>query len=136
MYTKINSSTTVGLDCAPIAVEIDLGKGFPNFQIVGLPDTAIQEAKERIRAAWKNSDLHFPNGHRILINLAPADVRKEGSSFDLPMAVGMYTALELPELDLSQSLFIGELALDGKLRRTNGILPLAIYAKKAVAPTF
>ncbi|MBI4427316.1 MAG: YifB family Mg chelatase-like AAA ATPase [Candidatus Magasanikbacteria bacterium] len=131
MFTKINSSTTVGLDCAPITVEIDLGKGFPNFQIVGLPDTAIQEAKERIRAAWKNSELHFPNGHRILINLAPADVRKEGSAFDLPMAVGMYTALELPELDLNNSIFIGELALDGKLRRTTGILPLAIYAKQA-----
>ncbi|MBT4547257.1 MAG: YifB family Mg chelatase-like AAA ATPase, partial [Candidatus Magasanikbacteria bacterium] len=89
------------------------------------------EAKERIRTAWKNSDLKFPNGHRILINLAPADVRKEGSAYDLPMAVGMFVALNDLHIDLADSLFVGELALDGKLRHTNGILPLAIYAASA-----
>ncbi|MEK7065004.1 MAG: YifB family Mg chelatase-like AAA ATPase [Patescibacteria group bacterium] len=129
MFTKINSATVVGLDCEPVIVEVDLGKGFPNFQVVGLPDTAIQEAKERIKTAWKNSWLEFPSGHRILVNLAPADVRKEGSAYDLPMAVGMYTAFELPEVDLSDSLFIGELALDGTLRSTSGILPIAVYAR-------
>lgn len=130
MFTKINSAAVVGLNCEAVVVETDLGKGFPNYQIVGLPDTAIQEAKERIRTAWKNSDLEFPVTHRILINLAPADIRKEGSAYDLPMAIGMYLAFELGELDVSDSLFIGELALDGTLRHTNGILPLAIYARE------
>ena len=131
MFKKINSVSVLGLDCEPITVEIDMGKGFPGFTVVGLPDAAIQEAKERIRTAWKNSDLKFPNGHRILINLAPADVRKEGSAYDLPMAVGMFVALNDLDIDLSDSLFVGELALDGTLRHTNGILPLAIYASQA-----
>jgi len=131
MFAKINSAASVGLDCAPVIVEVDFGKGMPNYQIVGLPDAAIQEAKERIRTAWKNSGLSFPNTHRILINLAPADVKKEGSAYDLPMAVGMYIAYqELSDINLSDSIFIGELALDGTLRHTNGILPLAIYARE------
>ncbi len=131
MFKKINSVSVLGLDCELITVEIDMGQGFPGFTIVGLPDTAIQEAKERIRTAWKNSGQQFPNGHRILINLAPADVRKEGSAYDLPMAVGMFVALNDLDLDLKDSLFVGELALDGSLRHTNGILPLAIYAGQA-----
>ncbi|MFH1947052.1 MAG: YifB family Mg chelatase-like AAA ATPase [Candidatus Magasanikbacteria bacterium] len=131
MFKKINSVSVLGLDCELITVEIDMGQGFPGFTIVGLPDTAIQEAKERIRAAWKNSGQQFPNGHRILINLAPADVRKEGSAYDLPMAVGMFVGLNDMDIDLTDSLFVGELALDGSLRHTNGILPLAIYAGSA-----
>ncbi|MBU2542270.1 YifB family Mg chelatase-like AAA ATPase [Patescibacteria group bacterium] len=131
MFKKINSVSVLGLDCELITVEIDMGQGFPGFTIVGLPDTAIQEAKERIRTAWKNSGQQFPNGHRILINLAPADVRKEGSAYDLPMAVGMFVALNDLDLDLSECLFVGELALDGSMRHTNGILPLAIYAGQA-----
>jgi len=131
MFKKINSVSVLGLDCELITVEIDMGQGFPGFTIVGLPDTAIQEAKERIRAAWKNSGQQFPNGHRILVNLAPADVRKEGSAYDLPMAVGMFVGLNDLSLDLGDSLFVGELALDGSLRHTNGILPLAIYAVQA-----
>jgi magnesium chelatase family protein len=112
-------------------VEVDLGKGMPNYQIVGLADAAIQEAKERIRTAWKNSGFQFPNTHRVLINLAPADVKKEGSAYDLPMAVGMYLAYEeLPEVNVNDALFIGELALDGTLRSVTGILPLAIYARE------
>lgn len=131
MFTKINSAAVVGLDCEPVVVEVDLGRGMPNYQIVGLPDAAIQEAKERIRTAWKNSDFKFPNTHRILINLAPADVRKEGSAYDLPMAVGMHIAYEeLGNVNLGDSIFIGELALDGSLRSTTGILPLAIYARE------
>lgn len=129
MYKKINSVAVLGLDCNLVTIEIDTSQGFPGFQVVGLADTAIQEAKERIRSAWKNSGLKFPNGHRILINLAPADVRKEGSSYDLPMAVGMFFSLENSDIDLSDSFFTGELALDGKLRHTNGILPLAIFAR-------
>jgi len=129
MFIKINSLAVLGLDCAPIDVEVDVSGSWPGFQIVGLPDTAIQEAKERIRAAWKNSGLKFPNNSRVVINLAPADVRKEGASYDLPMALGMYLASEkITDLDLREMIFIGELALDGTLRHTTGILPAAIFA--------
>lgn len=131
MFTKTNSAAVCGLDCEPIVVEVDLGKGYPGFQIIGLPDTAIQEAKERIRTVWRNSGLKFSNGHHILVNLAPADIKKEGSAFDLPIAIGIFLAQEKIELDLSDSLFIGELALDGNLRHTNGILPFAIFAAHA-----
>jgi magnesium chelatase family protein len=128
MFKKINSAAVLGIDCSPIEIEVDIAGTWPGFQIVGLPDTAIQEAKERIRTAWKNSDLSFPNNSRIVVNLAPADIRKEGSAYDLPIAIAMYTAFEKIDLDLSDSIFVGELALDGSLRHTNGILPLAIFA--------
>lgn len=128
MFTKINSAAVLGLDCAPVDVEVDVSSAWQGFQIVGLPDTSIQEAKERIRTVWKNTDLNFPNARRVIINLAPADVHKEGSAYDLPMAVGMYICSNEIELDLKDSLFVGELALDGSLRHTTGILPLAIYA--------
>lgn len=128
MFRKINSVAILGIDCALVEIEVDIAGTWPGFQIVGLPDTAIQEAKERIRTAWKNSGLSFPNNSRIVVNLAPADVRKEGSAYDLPIAVAMYTAFEKIELNLSDSLFVGELALDGSLRHSNGILPLAIFA--------
>lgn len=131
MFTKINSASVIGLDCTPITVEVDISPAWPGYQIVGLPDTSIQEAKERIRTAWKNTGLKFPNNSRVIINLAPADVRKEGSMYDLPMAVGMYLSSEdlLDRPDISTSLFVGELALDGTLRHTSGILPLAIFAR-------
>lgn len=129
MFTKINSAAVLGLECLPIVAEVDIAGSWPGYQIVGLPDTAIQEAKERIRTAWKNTNLTFPSNSRVIINLAPADVRKEGSAYDLPMAVGMFLSSEKLALDVSDSLFVGELALDGKLRHTNGILPLAIYAR-------
>lgn len=128
MFTKINSAAVLGLDCEPIVVEVDISPAWQGFSIIGLPDTAIQEAKERIRSTWKNADIKFPNGHRVLVNLAPADVKKEGSHYDLPISLGMFLAYQKIEIDLSDSLFVGELALDGTLRHTNGILPLAIFA--------
>lgn len=131
MFTKTNSAAVCGLECEPIVVEVDLGRGYPGFQIIGLPDAAIQEAKQRIRTVWRNSGLKFPNGNNILINLAPADIKKEGSAFDLPIAVGIFVTYEKIDIDISDSIFIGELALDGNLRHTNGILPLAIYASQA-----
>ncbi|MBT3539252.1 YifB family Mg chelatase-like AAA ATPase [Candidatus Parcubacteria bacterium] len=131
MFTHINSAAALGLDCTLITVEVDVGPRWPGFKIVGLGDTAIQEAKERIRTAWKNTELHFPHNAGIVINLAPADVRKEGSAYDLPIAVGMYVATEnMEHLNLKDALFVGELALDGSLRHTNGILPLAIFASQ------
>lgn len=129
MFTKVFSAAFVGLECTPIAAEIDISGSWPGFTIVGLPDAAIQEAKERIRTAWKNANLVFPSNSRIVINLAPADVKKEGSAYDLPMAVGMYLASEkIPSL-FDDALFVGELALDGTLRSVNGVLPLALYAR-------
>lgn len=131
MFTKINSAAVLGLDCTPIDVEVDITGSWPGYQIVGLPDAAIQEAKERIRTAWKNTGLSFPSNSRVVINLAPADVRKVGSAYDLPIALGMYIANEkLNSLTINDALFVGELALDGSLRHTNGILPIAIFAKE------
>lgn len=120
----------IGLDCEPITVEVDVSPAWPGYQIVGLPDTAIQEAKERIRTTWKNTGLQFPSNSRVIVNLAPADVRKEGAGFDLPMAVGLYLASESMDIDVSDAVFIGELALDGTLRHTSGVLPLCMYAKE------
>ena len=129
MFTTIHSAAVLGLECTTIDVEVDIAGAWPGYHIVGLPDTAIQEAKERIRTAWKNSGLQFPNNGRVVVNLAPADIRKEGSLYDLPMAVGMYCATtKQSDIDLSDCLFVGELALDGTLRHTNGILPIAIFA--------
>jgi magnesium chelatase family protein len=126
---KIFSATTVGLDSYLIEIEVDIGAGLPSFTIVGLPDKAIDESKERIRSAIKNSGVFFPQ-HRLTINLAPADMKKEGPSFDLPMAVGVLLANEQVELtaEFEQSIFIGELSLDGKLRHVNGVLPICMFA--------
>ena len=126
---KIFSATTVGLDSFLVEVEVDIGAGLPSFTIVGLPDKAIDESKERIRAAIKNSGVMFPQ-HRLTINLAPADMKKEGPSFDLPMAVGILIAGE--QLDnvseYEKDFFVGELSLNGELRHVNGILPITMYA--------
>lgn len=130
MFKKIYSCAVLGLDCRLIEVEIDLSQGQPYFGIVGLGDMAIQEAKERIRSALKNVEFVFPYTKRLIINLAPADIRKEGPSYDLAMAVGIIlTSLE-HNFDAKESLFVGELSLEGKLRHTNGILPVAIFAKE------
>lgn len=122
---------TIGLTPEIIEVEVDLSNGLPSFTIVGLADTAIQEAKERTRSAIRNSDLHFPT-KKITANLAPADIRKSGPSFDLPLAVGILLASEQVEKQalFEDSLFVGELSLNGNLRHTNGILPIASEAIK------
>lgn len=125
---KIFSAATVGLDSYLVEVEVDIGAGLPSFTIVGLPDKAIEESKERVRAAIRNSGVFFPN-HRLTINLAPADVKKEGPSFDLPIAVGILLSGEQFDRvkDFETSIFIGELSLDGKLRPVSGVLPIAMY---------
>ncbi|MAG59588.1 magnesium chelatase [Candidatus Woesebacteria bacterium] len=131
MLAKVFSGATVGLSGVPIEVEVDIAsQGLPAFNIVGLPDKAVEEAKERVRSAIKNSGADFPP-RRITVNLAPADLPKEGPSFDLPMAIGILIASEqLPQQDLARSLFFGELSLDGSLRHTAGILPMALLAKE------
>jgi len=129
MFFKLPSAAAVGLDCQPVEVEIDINRGQSNFSVVGLPDASIQEARARIYSAIKNSDFAFPFNFRVLINLAPADLRKEGPLYDLPMAVGVIAASQELPLKLADALIVGELALDGSVRHVNGILPLAIFAK-------
>ena len=132
MFIRIHSAALSGLDSLPVTVEVDISKSWPGFQIIGLPDTAIQESKERIRIAWKNTNLDWPFGCGIIINLAPADLRKEGSLYDLPMALGMYLAYnQLSDEHFDDALIVGELALDGSLRHGNGILAIALFAKEA-----
>lgn len=124
MVCKCITATTVGIDARIVEAEIDVINSLPNISIVGLPDNAVSEAKERIRSAIKNSGFTFPRG-RIVINLAPADIKKEGTYFDLPMAVGILLEEGLIETEnIKNCAFIGELSLDGSLRGVNGILPL------------
>lgn len=130
MLSKVHSVAVLGLNGQLIEVEADLAAGFPAFSIVGLPDTAVQEAKERMKAAIKNSGFDFPSTRHITINLAPADLPKEGPAYDLPMAMGILLGVLDIAFEPQDSLFVGELALDGSLRRTNGILPMAIFARE------
>ncbi len=129
MIVKVISSATVGVDSCAVEVEVDVSPGLPQFSTVGLPDTAIKESKDRIRAALKNSGYSYPRQH-ITVNLAPADVRKEGTAYDLPIAVGL-TAVEglLKAEMIREYLFIGELSLDGRVRGVPGVLPAALLAR-------
>jgi len=131
MLARVFSGAAVGLESVPVEVEVDIAaSGLPSFTIVGLPDKAIEESKERVRSAIKNSGCDFPS-KRITVNLSPADLPKVGPAYDLPIALGILLASEqIPRVDISKSLFLGELSLDGSLRHTNGILPMAILAKE------
>ncbi|MBF8250237.1 MAG: Mg chelatase, subunit ChlI [Candidatus Levybacteria bacterium] len=117
------------MDAVPVEVEVDISpRGLPSFTIVGLPDKAVEEARERVRSAILNSNATFPD-HRITVNLAPADLPKEGPSYDLPIALGILIASEQIEADITDAIFMGELSLDGRLRHTNGVLPQALLAQ-------
>ena len=136
MLAKVFSGANLGLDAVPITIEVDIASGgLPSFTIVGLADRAIEESKERVRSAIRNCGAEFP-ARRITVNLAPADLPKEGPVFDLPIALGLLLASgqipqeNLSQIDLSKTLVVGEVSLDGTLRKTNGILPLAILAKE------
>lgn len=129
MLTKLNSVAVIGLKPQLVEAEVDVGGGEPKFHIVGLGDTAIQEARLRVKLAIKNCKFDYPYTKKIVINLAPADLKKEGPSYDLAMAVGIILNTWGMNLDLKDSLFIGELSLEGNLRHTNGILPAVIFAK-------
>jgi magnesium chelatase family protein len=127
MLAKVISCAVVGLDGHMVQVEVDISPGLPAFFIVGLPDAAIQESRERVRGAVRNSGYTFPM-RRITANLAPADLKKEGPSYDLPIAVGILLATEQIAADVSNTVFLGELSLDGALRHTSGILPMVALA--------
>jgi len=129
---KVYSAAIAGLEAELVEVEADLTSGLRFFAIVGLPDKSVEESKERIAAAIKNSGLEPPQKHnkRVVINLAPADVRKEGSAYDLPIALSFLLSSEQINFDPKDKLFVGELALDGGLRKTNGVLPICLLAKE------
>ena len=123
-----------GLDGYLVAIQVDISVGLPYFEIVGLPDASVKEAKERVKTAIKNSGGELFS-RRVVVNLAPANTRKEGSAFDLPIAVGILIATEIvvnPYLQefLEETIFIGELSLDGTIEKVKGALPIAIEAKK------
>lgn len=132
MSSKILSAAVIGLEAELIEVEADTSSGpLGFFSIVGLPDTAVSESRERVRSAIKNSELKFPKV-KVTVNLAPADLRKQGPSYDLPIAISILKATNkiVVKQALSECLFVGELALDGQVRPVNGILSIALMAQK------
>lgn len=129
MLAIVNSCAVVGLEGELIAVEIDISRGLPSMTIVGLPDAAVQESRERVRAAINNTGLPFPSG-RVTVNLAPADIRKAGPAYDLPIAIGILLASEQICGNANQSIIMGELSLDGSVRHVSGVLPMANLAKQ------
>jgi magnesium chelatase family protein len=133
MLAKVMSCAVVGLEGAIVEVEVDISPGLPSFTIVGLPDTAVQESRERVRAAIRNSGCIFPT-RRITVNLAPADLKKAGPAYDLPVAIGILLSSEQIYADVSNTLFLGELSLDGSLRHTHGILPMVAIAREKGLP--
>ncbi|MCD6310135.1 MAG: YifB family Mg chelatase-like AAA ATPase [Candidatus Eremiobacteraeota bacterium] len=136
MLAKVKSCTVLGLDAIPVEVEVDIASGLPAFNLVGLPDTALAESRERIRSAIRNAGYEFPL-RRITINLAPADLRKEGPVIDLPMALGILAATGQVSPELLEGILpVGELSLDGNLRPINGILPMAMMARENNVKTF
>jgi magnesium chelatase family protein len=130
MLAKVTSCALQGLDGVVVEVEVDTSRGMPGLTVVGLPDAAVKESRERVRSAIKNSGLIYP-GKRITVNLAPADIRKEGPAYDLPIAVGVLIASEQvwPQ-DVEDTMIIGELSLDGSVRHVDGILPVASIARE------
>lgn len=129
MLARVYSCAITGLDGILIEVEVDIANGLPAFTVVGLGDTAVHESRERVRAAIRNSGLNFPM-KRLTVNLAPADLRKFGPAYDLPIATGLLLASEQVVADLSRSILLGELSLNGHLRHTDGILPMVAVARE------
>ncbi|MFQ5944575.1 MAG: magnesium chelatase domain-containing protein, partial [Anaerolineales bacterium] len=134
MLAKVHTAAVVGLEGEVVEVEVDTSRGLPSFSIVGLPDKAVQESRERVQAAVKNAGLAFPR-QRVTVNLAPADLRKEGPAYDLPIALGALAASEQIEREwLDGCIAVGELSLDGSLRHVRGLLPMAALARKKHFP--
>lgn len=140
MLSKVKTMSLEGLNGYLVEIQSDVSGGLPSFDIVGLPDIRVKEAKERVKTAIKNCEVEFPS-RKILVNLAPADKKKEGTFFDLPIAIGILIAIgEIHKLEnLDEICFLGELSLDGKINKVNGILPMCIEAvnlgiKKVVIP--
>src|SRR5215467_10316345 len=130
MLASLRSATLFGVDSCPVHVEVDVSFGMPCFTMVGLPDASVRESRDRVRSAIRNSGYEFPP-HRITVNLAPADVRKAGASFDLPIALGILAASGVVERrHIPELVLLGELSLDGSINATRGVLPIAAAARR------
>ena len=130
MLSIIKSMSLQGLEGYLVDVQVDVSAGMPNWGVVGLPDTSVKEAKERVKTAIKNAGYEFPS-RKIIVNLAPADTKKEGSFYDLPIAIGILMDLgEIKEQSMLETIVIGELSLNGQINHVHGILPMCIEAKK------
>ena len=131
MLAKVFSCAIVGLEAEIVEVEVDIIRGAPAFNLVGLPDAAVRESRDRVHSAIKNSGFTFPGNKRITVNLAPADLRKEGPAYDLPIAIGVLAATQqIWSEKLADGFFLGELSLDGTARHTKGILPMTALARE------
>lgn len=130
MLASLRSAAVVGVDALPVFVEVDVSLGMPIFTMVGLPDTSVRESRDRVRTAIRNSGFEFP-GHRVTVNLAPADVRKAGASYDLPIALGILAAIGVIEPRRVEGVvLLGELSLDGSIQAIRGVLPVAVAARR------
>ena len=130
MLASLISAAVLGIEARMVHVEVDVSNGLPGFTMVGLPDASVRESRDRVRSAIRNSGLVFPQ-QRITVNLAPADQRKEGASFDLPVALGVLAAAgALPERTVAGTVVLGELSLDGSVHPARGVLPVAIGARR------
>lgn len=130
MISIVKSMSLHGLEGYPIEVQVDVSGGLPCFEIVGLPDTSIREAKERVKTAIKNSGFELQS-RRIIVNLAPANTKKEGSYLDLPIAIAILLNIEeIQKKKIKNTIFVGELSLDGKINKINGVLPICIEARR------
>lgn len=133
MLATLESAAVIGIDASPVHIEVDLSFGLPRFQLVGLPDASVKESRDRVHSAIRNSGFGFPQ-HRIVVNLAPADVRKAGSAFDLPIALGILAGAGLIRArDIRDIVIVGELSLDGTIHPARGILPIAVSARRCRA---
>ena len=130
MLARVKSGALIGIDAYPVEVEVDIAQGLPQFATVGLPEGAVKESKDRVKSAIKNSGYDFP-ARRITINLAPADIRKDGAAFDLPIAIGLLCATGVVDAEkLKNYILLGELSLDGRIRPVRGVLPIAVAARE------
>ena len=129
MFVKIASVGMFGMNSYEVGVEASIDNGLPRFDMVGLPDTAVSESRDRVRSAIKNSGFRYPDG-RVTVNLTPADIKKEGPLYDLPILVALLVASGQMSCDLKESAFFGELSLSGKIRKITGALPMVIKAKE------
>src|SRR5260221_1233188 len=130
MLASLRTAALYGVDACPVHVEVDVSFGLPVFTMVGLPDMSVRESRDRVRSAIRNSGFEFPQ-HRITVNLAPADVRKAGASFDLPIALGILAATGVVERrHIADLVLLGELSLDGSIHVTRGVLPIAAAARR------
>ncbi len=130
MLASLRTAAVFGVEACPVHVEVDVGFGMPTFTMVGLPDASVRESRDRVRSAIRNSGFEFPP-HRITVNLAPADVRKAGAAFDLPIALGILAAQGVVERsDIADLVLLGELSLDGSIHPTRGVLPIAAAARR------